>query len=383
LKQDRLAECHVAISHDGGKTFTDTNMTPYMRTVKNGDEPELWGCNAPAVSIAKDGTLYFSGSLYTAGGVIQTDPKQGRAGLSVSRDGGATWSKMIAGVNMAHLAPGVTGLNGGMTVVDTPWDGSNNNVDQSTGTLYSTAGAVVTTSDDHGQTFGTVYASGGGSLTTAFGIAATAHVVTDTTTFPGAKCPCLAFAVSTDKGQTWKQNLVAESGQFNRTGTVRYPIPAADPAHKGHFGIAVYAPDHHSVKVYYTADTGLSWKMSAPHPVPANVPVTDVNMVGAGYTSDGRLLVTWRGFRNPGAFNTFVAMMTGDSFGPTVKVSPKLSEYPPLTYDGNYGNGNGGGDFVTWVTGSNSTAFVAFPYSPGGQVEDTFLGRVPLSLLTP
>ena len=91
--------------------------------------------------------------------------------------------------------------------------------------------------------------------------------------------------------------------------------------------------------------------------------------------------MTWRGFRNPGAFNSFVALLNGDSFGSTVKVSPELSEYPPLTYDGNYGNGNGGGDFVTWTIGNDRDAFVAFPYAPRGEVEDTWLARVPLSLL--
>jgi hypothetical protein len=381
LKENRLAECHVAISHDGGKNFSDTNMTPYLRTMKQGTEPELWGCNAPWVTIARDGTIYFGGALFTAGGVVQTDPKQGRAGVSVSTDGGASWSKMAYGINIAHFAPGVTGLNGGMKLEDTPWDGANGIADPVTGTFYSTSGGVTAVSDDKARSFGMVYGTGGGTLSAAFGIAATAHVVTDATTFPGAKCPCLAFGASSDKAQSWKQMLVADSSQFNRTGTTRYPVVAADPVHKGHFAIAAYAPDHHSVKVYYTDDTGQSWKMASPNAVPANVPVTDVNMASAGYTSDGRLLVTWRGFRNPGAFNTFVAMMTGDAFGPTVKASPELSIYPPLTYAGNYGNGNGGGDFTTWVTGNDSHAFVAFPYAPGGQVEDTVLAGVPLSLL--
>ena len=61
------------------------------------------------------------------------------------------------------------------------------------------------------------------------------------------------------------------------------------------------------------------------------------------------------------AFNTFAAMFSGGNFGPTVKLSPELSEYPPLTYAGNYGNGNGGGDFTTWVTANDTDAFVAFP----------------------
>jgi L-ascorbate metabolism protein UlaG (beta-lactamase superfamily) len=93
------------------------------------------------------------------------------------------------------------------------------------------------------------------------------------------------------------------------------------------------------------------------------------------------LLVAWRGFRNPGAFNTFVAELDGDTFGPTIKVSPELSIYPTLTYAGNYGDGNGAGDFTTWVEGNQQSAFVAFPFAPKAEVEDTYLAQVPLKLL--
>ena len=58
-----------------------------------------------------------------------------------------------------------------------------------------------------------------------------------------------------------------------------------------------------------------------------------------------------------------------------------MSIYPPLTYAGIYGNGNGGGDFTTWVQGNNDNAFVAFPFAPRGEVLDTYLARVPIRLL--
>ena len=407
LDLDRVGQCHVAISRDGGKNFTDTNMMPYLRTQGHppdpakartihindqgvehdytdpGTEPAIAACNAPWATIGNDGTVYAGGALYTSGGTLQKYPRQGRAGLSVSRDGGKSWSKMVYGINIANFAPGVTGIAGDMNPWSTPWDGANGVADPITGTFYSTAtvNGVISVSEDKGQSFSKVYTTGGGTITAAFGTVATAHFVTDATTFPGAKCPCLAFGVSTDKARTWKQSLIAEDGQFSRTGASRYPAPVADPAHKGHFAVSVYAPDHKSVKVYYTDDTGQTWKSASPQPVPATIPVSEANMTSAGYTSDGRLLVTWRGFRGPGAFNTFAAMLTGDSFGPTIKVSPQLSEYPPLTYAGNYGIGGGGGDFTTWISGNATTAFVAFPYAPGGVAEDTYLARIPLTLL--
>lgn len=368
----RRAECHLAISRDGGKTFTDRNMMDVLRTAGGDGEPALGGCNAPWVAIAGDNTMYFGGALFAGGA-----RKAGRAGISVSTDGGVNWSPMVAGITIPRLAPGLKGLNGSMDPDDTPWDGANGIVDPVEGTFYSTAGAYITASDDRTRTFSTVYPAGG-TATAAFGTVAAARIVTE---FQNAQCPCLVFAASADKGKSFALSLVADAGQFNRQGTVRYPVAAANPAIAGSFALAVYAPDHLSVKVYFTSDYGKSWKVAQPRPIPPNISINNVNQAGIGYTSDGRILLTWRGFRNPGAFNTFLAMLDGDTFGPTIKISPELSIYPPLTYAGNYGNGNGGGDFTTWVTGNKTGAFVAFPYAPAGKVLDTYLARVPLTVL--
>jgi hypothetical protein len=374
VEKDRVAECHLTISKDGGETFTDRNMMDVLRTKAH---PRLWGCNAPWVAIANDGTMYFGGALFTAGGVLQLEPKAGRAGVTVSTDSGATWTKMVPGITIDRFMPGMKGLGGGMEQQDTPWDGANGVVDPITGTFYSSASSYLSASDDKGKTFGTVY-EGKGTPSAAFGTAVAARGVTE---YPGAKCPCLVVSTTTDKGKTWNEHLVAEAPAWNRTGTIRYPIAAASPAEAGHYAVAVYQPDHRSVKLYYTADGARTWRTATPKPVPPNIAIDHVNMVATGYTTDGRVLVTWRGFRNPGAFNTFAAMLNGDSFGPTVKVSPELSIYPPLTYAGNYGNGNGAGDFTTWIQANTNKAFVAFPYAPVGVTLDTYLAEISLALL--
>ena len=377
LREDRVAECHVSISKDGGKTFTTRNMMDVLRTPGGNGEPLLWGCNAPWVAIASDNTMYFGGALFTAGGVVQTEPKAGRAGVSVSTDMGATWNKMVPGIMINRFAPGMKGLEGGMNQEHTPWDGANGFADPVTGTFYSTAGAYISASEDKGKTFGTVY-PGRGTSSAAFGAVIASRNIANR---EGEKCPCLVMSITRDKGKNWTESVIARAGEWNPSGTVRYPISAASPAKDGHYAVAVYQPDHESVKVYYTTDGAKTWKSAEPKPMPRNVPVNNVNQLGLGYTTDGRILVTWRGFRNPGAFNTFVAMLDGDAFGPTIKVSPELSIYPPLTYAGNYGNGNGGGDFTTWVVGNNDTAFLAFPFAPRGEVLDTYFARVPLSTL--
>jgi hypothetical protein len=377
LREDRIAECHVSISKDGGQTFKDRNMMDVLRTPGGNGQPLLWGCNAPWVSIAKDGTIYFGGALFTAGGVIQKEPKAGRAGVSVSTDMGGTWSKMIPGILIDRFMPGMKGLGGGMNQEDTPWDGANGVVDPITGTFYSTAGAYISASEDQGKTFGTVY-EGKGTISATFGAIVAARNVASR---DGKRCPCLVVSTTSDKGKTWTESVIAEAAEWNPSGRVRYPISAASPAKAGNYAVAVYQPDHRTLKVYYTSDGAKTWKTATPKPEPPNVPITSVNMASVGYTTDGRILLTWRGFRNPGAFNTFAAMLDGDTFGPSVKVSAELSIYPPLTYAGNYGLGNGGGDFTTWVQGSTTAAFVAFPYAPRGEILDTYLAKVPLNVL--
>ncbi len=374
-KSARVAECHLALSRDGGRTFTERNMMDVLRTPSG--QPDLWGCNAPWVTFGNDGAIYFGGALFTAGEV----PKQGRAGVTVSHDGGATWSPMVPAITLDRLAPGLKGLNGGMRPEDTPWDGANGFVDPATGVLYLTAGHDITASLNRGKAaFGTVYA-GRGTTAAAFGTLIATRTVASG--IPGSACPCLVAATSTDRGATWRDTVIAQAGQFNPQGTVRYPIPAASPARPGHFAVAVYQPDHRAVKLYYTGDGGQTWATAAPQPMPASLAVTSVNQAGTGYTNDGRILVTWRGFKNPGAFYTFAALFDGRAFGPTILVSPGLSIYPPLTYAGNYGNGNGAGDFTTWITGNATDAFVAFPLALEGKVEDTYLARIPLSALAP
>jgi hypothetical protein len=123
-KGSRTADCHIAISRDGGRTFHDSNLMSVLRTERSGTMPELWYCNAPWASFGPDGTVYAGGALFTASGVIGPEPKQGRQMVTVSRDGGATWSKGVPGLTVDKFAPGVTGIEGGKEPQDTPWDGA-------------------------------------------------------------------------------------------------------------------------------------------------------------------------------------------------------------------------------------------------------------------
>ncbi|HEX3592205.1 MAG TPA: sialidase family protein [Pseudonocardiaceae bacterium] len=387
------ANCHVSVSTDGGATFTDTDLMPGFRTSPAAQSLDLWYCNAPWATFGPDGTLYAGGSVYTAG--PNDLPKQGRVMLTVSHDEGKTWSPGTWGIDLSRFAPGEQGLNGGTAPEDTPWDGANGFVDQQTGTVYTEStsnGSYIVGSNDHGATFGTVHQpsvpgwvapthQAVGTPSSAFGVLAV-PVAASATPDPSRTCPCLSLWTSTDEGTSYTAHFVAPASDFDATGTVRFPISAADPRHRGHYAIAVYTPDHLLPKVYHTEDFGRTWHAAVPTQPKTGGTVVQANQVGIGYSTTGRLLVTWRGFyRQAGSFATFAAMLGGSGrFGSSVVVSPEPSVYPALTYLGNYGVGNGVGDFTTWITANSKNAFVAFPYAPDGLAEDTDVARIPLSL---
>lgn len=412
----RIADFHVAVSSDGGKTFTDVDMMPNFRTVTGDDLPTmpypgLWFCNAPWATYGSDGTLYAGAAMFTPlGDSLAPDwPKQGRAVLAVSNDNGQTWSAPTYGIKMSKFAPGVTGLNvsavlpsttgipvgqPGTDPWHTPWDGAWGAASATTGSFFSSAGGCIAWSEDGAKTFGLVhnvkYPAGWtvqrlGTISID-GDTLIAPFIADATPYADVEVPCMAVTTSSDKGETWTEPvIIAESPEFGGKSrseyTIRYPVSAAAPNHPGKWAVTAYTPDHLSVQVFFTKDGGKTWK-SAKAALPSGVEVTYANQVGVGFTAHGDILLVWRGFQSANSFHTFAALMyDGKRFGPTVQISPELSIYPYLTTQGNYQNDLGGGDFTTWITGNDHYALVAFPYAPEGLVLDTYFARVPLNML--
>jgi hypothetical protein len=386
-KESRTADCYVSLSLDGGKTFQTTSLMSALRTTKTATQPELWYCNAPWTAIGPEGTLYAGGALFTANGVVGTEPKQGRQMVTVSRDSGKTWGKGLAGLETSRFGEGVAGIEGGREPQDTPWDGAKGFVDWASGNMYSTAQGYAAASKDKGKSFGIVnrvaaskeWPGRGGDFAASHGALAAAYFA-NAVPVSGKSCPCLVFAVSDDDGGHFARVLVADAKEVSANGRPRYPQIAADPAHAGHFAVLAYTPDHRAIKVFFTEDSGKTWRSATPQAVPANVlPVTSADMPGLAYTADGRILAAWRGFRNAGAYNAFAALMENGKFGPTIKITPEASPYPPLVQMGNYSFG--GGDFTTCIAGDDRYAHVVFPYSPGGIVQRTWYARVPLTAM--
>jgi len=387
-KESRTAECHAAISDDGGGTFRDVNLMDYLRTVRSETMPELWYCNAPWVVVGPDGVMYAGGAVFTASGEVGPDPKQGRQMVTVSKDGGQTWSQAIPGLTVDQFAPGVVGISGGKLPQDSPWDGARGTVDAETGVFYSSAQGYVAASEDQGASFGTIHRrpsnneewpGRGADFAASNGVLAAVYIAS-AAPVEGKTCPCLVFASSTDKGATFTYHLIADNTEFNREGRVGYPRVAADPAHAGRFAVTAFTPNHQQVKIFFTEDGGETWTSAVTQPPPENVlPVGEADMIGVGYTLDGRILATWRGFRRAGAYNVFAGMIQDGEFGPTIKVSEEASPYPPSVQLGNYSFG--GGDYSTGIAGDTQYAHVVFPYSPGGIAQRTYYARVPLELM--
>lgn len=405
----RTADCHVAVSTNGGKTFNDTNLMPILRQHSDPDlptqpAPGLYFCNWAWVSIGDNGTIYAGGAMFTPLGDIGPAPKQGRALVTVSRDNGRTWSAPTLGIKMSSFAPGLTGLNGGTNPENTPWDNAMGIAAPGTGTFYSTAGGYIVASHDRARMFGTVYQVNvpGWTIGTRGKIDASGNKLVApfiaTNTPINATCPCLAVATSTDQGATWTAQLVAGSGDFYPSGTgdtARYPFAAIDPRDPGKYAVVTATPDRTSVQVYSTRNDGRAWQKALVAPVPVGEPIARAGKAGVAYTANGKVLVVWRGFQapdnptvpgGPGPFDTFAALLHGNAFGPTIRVSPESSTYPVGTTLGStepgaadYNLNNGAGDFNTWIAGSGQDALVAFPYAPGGRVMDTYLARIPLT----
>jgi len=268
------------------------------------------------------------------------------------------------------------------------------------------AGGYIVASEDRAQTFGVVHRVDVPGWTfsrgkiDASGDTLVAPIIATSTPLP-ATCPCLGVATSTDQGATWTAQLLAEASEFNSSGTgdtARYPFAAVDPNVPWKYAVAAYTPDRKSVQVFATEDDGEIWKRATVGPVPDDVPAIErAGKIGLGYTSNGKVLVVWRGFYapddpsvpgGPGPFDTFAALMHGNCFGPTISVSPDSSTYPIGTTVGStvpghadYNLNNGGGDFSTWITGNGRFALAAFPYAPGGVVLDTYLAKIPLTMM--
>src|SRR5437773_2134566 len=221
--------------------------------------------------------------------------------------------------------------------------------------------------------------------------------------------------VSTDNGQSWSPPTfgirishfapgVTGLGCSNNLPCISSP-PGTDQWHTPWDGaIAVAAPRsttfYSKAGGHVVASEDRAQTFGLVHTI--NVPgwTFSSGKIEVGYTSDGKILAVWRAYYQPdnpnaaggpGWFDTVAALLHGDDFGPTIRVSPQSSRYPTRTTMGamvpnaaDYNLNNGGGDFSTFITGDHQFAFVGFPYAPGDpdtSALDTYFAKIPLTMM--
>ncbi len=416
---DWVGDFHLSVSDDGGKTFTEVDMMPYVRAVQKVDglpeeeEYSLWWCNGPWATYDGNGTLYCGAICYTAKDLSDPEhPRQGRCLVMTSTDNGKTFNDATFGMRLDNFSdtaraltvsnpppwnrPSTTGIPLGEPGTDpwhTPWDGNFGIASANSDLFISVCGGNIVASHDGAQTYekvyGITYPEGWscGSGTPAIDgstivVPITVNASPDDSVEPGS----MGVVISSDDGATWSEPMIAIAGsEVNNTTSVRQirsPIGAVSPAEPGHWAFCTYSPDHLQAKVVYTEDAGQTWKSAETPALDGYDDYTEAREVAVGYTTGGEIVVTWRGQKTWANYYVFAALLGEDGqFAKTVLAAPEISTYPYETTQGNYCNNQGAGDYCSFAGGNNDYCIVDFPYSADGVALDQFLAFIPLDAM--
>jgi hypothetical protein len=279
----------VYASFDRGRTWQRHSLPQYPVGF-----PRLSGQGDPSVAAGRDGTFYASWDAADWGSPEKTLPAGGIA-VSMSRDGGKTWS--------------------GPVLSTTPLDGPKITTDPVTGTVYvhsstylgprstgnpdTPMGTVSTRwlahSKDGVHFIGPRSIGGGGGIVAAYGVVASAFKAsTQRSPFgdPNAElcgstpAPCTIFQTSTDEGANWTRHVIAVPSDYSGN-----PLLAADPSRRGHFAIGLLRRSSAEIHVYQTTDSGVSWTGPVIVTDDASKPKYHATMA---YSPNGVLGMVWR-----------------------------------------------------------------------------------------
>ena len=355
-------------------------------------------CEDGEAVFGPDGTLYAGGDVATSTtvvpcatpGSISVGPVcilvEGYDPVLRSTDGGHTWSAPVKVMGSASVAsfPFAPGSGQPLNTFDRPWLA----VDPQTNTVYAVGHNIadhepfVTASLDEARSFGPIYAvdspaypSGGlfgGTIAAAQGVLAVAYAATQA---PGASCPCVIFATSTNDGATFTRHIVPTAGISSRP----FPFVAADPSVPGHFALTVFDATGTKNQVYTTDDGGMTWQ--GPTVVAAS-PSSLLFKPWLAYES-GRLALVWRawsGSPNSSAYKVWLAVgrdeaRHGATFSEPVQVSSVAAPYPAQY---------GGGDDFSFVIATHRYVRVGWGDSrdlPVGGGVQIWTARIPWETL--
>ena len=387
-ERQRHFECHLSLSSDGGRTFSQQRL--------EWDSPQTPVCNSPFVDIGSRGELMIGATL--AGVLPQGVPPgthaDGKVGMRLSHDWGRSWTATQSLIASDHGDRFVPNPAVPIEATKVPWDGGRGMIDATTGAIVLTGGfpappgeqqhsqRFFTVSHDSGRQWGPIRAwtatgwpqRWDGTMITAHGKLAIAYLAA-AVPIAGARCLCIVFATSGDDGKMFDRHLVAEVDGFDKL--VHYPPLAAHPHQPDVYALAYVAAEGGSPVVRWTRDRGKTWRTGTPA---APDGVVRASRPAVSYAEDGTLVVLWRGYRADQAYDIYIAAADRNGrFGRSQRLSSAASREPEeLLKDYSVR-----GDFISAVGAGGGYAHGAWTDWRSGRVGQIAYARVGLDLLRP
>jgi hypothetical protein len=267
--------CGVAISHDGGRTWSRARL-PFKDTT---DPPSAGThhvaiCGDPVAAISRRGEIHVAAAMLGSPQFTQ--------GLT-SFDHGRTWTGPVQVFGVQHTLAGLQAhpehrtpsisMGRGFMAVD-PNTGRLSMHSQEDG---GAEGRFLAVSDDGGRSWSEprpidpeIQSRSAGAHSAAHGVIALVYRVDPTSPFyrtspsPAVRCDtaCTVFATTRNAGRTWTRKVMKELPDSGFT-LFGGGIVAADPAPDGAGRFAVLFTNGNGLDVWRTSDAGSHWRKSA------------------------------------------------------------------------------------------------------------------------
>lgn len=415
----------VAVTHDGGKTWTFGEDD--LRKIYDKNR-----CSDSFAGAGPDGTLYRGCLAYLNRGAAdyadgyapngEAHFYHGGSAIEWSKDGGKTWSHPVwvhPALSPSLYAPTVKPV----LEQASPWDRPVFVADASTNTIYVSGSGpawtvdpstvqrpkenpnlpskgyegyppltvsrnrtFVRTSHDGGQTWSLIYpmdsdeypgrVSGVGGFSAAHGHLVVAYSADKVPASQNAQCPCTVLGVSDDDGKTFRYSIVPPLPEEPSNAVPQNPffrrmvLVSADPTKDGRYAVARQAGNRMMISV--TEDGGKNW---LPPVVAAELPQNaSFGQRAMKYSPAGDLGLIWKAMYPDRTLDMWSAVSRdGARTFKTVRVSHAISPAPIIERS----NFMFGDDLSSLDIDRQFLYVVWGEYRSGFQ--GTWFGKVPLS----